>query len=148
VPFEIRAPGNRSSATALLLFGAAFALIWAISDTPQVAVVMLPLVPLAIRVAMEKSWIDADDRLHARNVFRTFTAARSEIAKFAVEDVIGGRAARKRVVDAHLLDGSTIRLAATKSFYGKLFAAVPRPGARNEADDVCAELNDWLEAGA
>ncbi len=140
-----QAPGTRSRALGLLVGFGAFASLYGISDTPQVAVAFAPVVPAAVRMAMVRVWVDGD-RLRVRNFWRSYTLERTGISGFGVEDTLGGRGGRNRTVYAQLVDGGTRRLAATRRFYRAFLAFLPTEGKHNGADEICNELNAWLAA--
>ena len=124
-----------------------FAALWLVSDTPEVALVFLPIVPIALRTSMVRAWTDRD-QLHVRNFWRTDSLERRAIAGFLVEDDLEYKASRRRTVYVYLHDQQRRRLSASKRVYRKLFPVLPANGKRNEADDICAELNAWLKSGA
>ena len=148
VAAEVRASGSPAVAIGLLVVGALFATLWAVSDTPQAGLVLLPIVPVSIRLAAVRVET-SDDRLVARNFWSSWAVKRSDIVAFVVEDLVdlASRSERQRTVYVHLRDGTSRRLAATKRDYFKLFPYRPRRNARNEADDICVRLNEWLHAG-
>jgi hypothetical protein len=118
-----------------------------VSDTPQVALFLLPIVPVCIRLAAVRVRTTGD-RLVVRNFLRTHDLHREEIERFVVEDYIsGGPQSRSRTVYAYLRNGRWVSLAATSFGYWKFLAYWPRRNARNEADGICAALDEWLHAG-
>jgi hypothetical protein len=143
---EVRASGSRAGAIGLLVAGALFATLWAVSDTPQVALVLLPIIPLSIRLAAVRVWT-ADERLVVRNVLRTYELHRSEIERFEVVDRLAGGASRSRTVYAHLRNDRWVSIEAGRHGYAQVFPFWPRTSVRNRADDLCAALSDWLRAG-
>ena len=140
---DVRATGNRALAIGLLLIGGVVALLWGVSDTPQLALVCLPVVLIAIRIAMTRVWVDPGG-LHVRNFFRTHHVDPSEIVRFVVDDSQDGRTTRRRVVVVDLVGPRTLRMLATRFPYRKLVARRPRADAHNQADEICDELNTWL----
>jgi hypothetical protein len=143
VTLEVQAPGTRSGAIAVLLFFGVFAALYAVSDTPQVALVFLPAVPAAVRLAFLRLSVDGD-RLRVRNFWRTHDLARSDIAGFEVHDDLESRFSRRRMVYARLGGGRRCRLSATKRPYRRRLAFLPVAGKRNHADEICEELDAWL----
>jgi hypothetical protein len=147
VAAEVRATGSRAGAIGLLVAGGLFATLWAVSDTPQVALFLSPIVPVCIRLAAVRVRTTGD-RLVVRNFLRTHDLHREEIERFVVEDYVsGGPQSRSRTVYAHLRNGRWVSLAATSFGYWKFLVYWPRRNARNEADDICAALDGWLHAG-
>jgi hypothetical protein len=147
VGIDIRGRAYRISAGAVLAFAAVLASLLVLGGTPAAAIALVPLVPVAVRMALV--WVHTDgDRLHVHNFWSTFELPRSGIDHFEVADLLESRAGRQRTVYAHLRGGRPRRLSATKSTYRKLLSFSPRPGARNEADDMCDALDAWLRTGA
>ena len=142
-----RRPGNRTAAFGILVFGGFLAGLFAVSDTPLVALAFVPLVPVAARVAVIRAWVDGD-RLHVRNFWRTYDLGRGEISHFEVIDDIDFRTSRRRMVYVCLPDRRRRAVSATKRVYRKLLAFLPKTGKRNDADEICERLNDWLRSGA
>jgi hypothetical protein len=142
---EIAVPGARGSALGGLAVGGAIAAFFVIAHTPELAVPFALVVPIAVREAMTRVWVDGD-RLRVCNFWRTYELDRADIAGFGVGDTLGGRGGRHRTVFAQLADGSTRNLSATRRFYRKFLAFLPAEGKRNEADDLCMALNAWLQA--
>ena len=86
---EVRASGSRAEAIGLLVVGALFALLWTVSDTPQVALVLLPIISISIRLAAVRVRT-TDDRVEIRNVLRTY-----ELHRLAIERFRGRRPSRR-----------------------------------------------------
>jgi hypothetical protein len=146
---EIRPTIAWVEAIGLLFFAGIFGGLLALSDTPQVALLFVPLVAAAVRLPMIRVRAEGD-RLRVRNFWQTYDVDRAAIAGFLVDDNIdlGGRNARQRTVYVSLRNQRTQRLSATKRTYYKLLAFLPQKGKRNRADDICDQLNAWLRSGA
>ena len=143
---DVQPKGDRSRALFLLVLAALCALFWVVSDTPQVALVFLPVIPVALRLALARAHIDGE-RLTGRNFWSSFELHRSEITGFDVEDQWRSRLGRQRLVYARLVTGHSQRLSATRRTYTKFPAWRPRRQKRNEADSICDQLNAWLRTG-
>jgi hypothetical protein len=144
---DIQVPGTRSEALAILAFFGALAALFGVSDTPLVALVFLPAVPAAVRVAMVRVSVD-DDRVREGNFWRTHYLDRDDVAGFVVDDDLESRFSRRRMVYARLRDDRYRRLSATKRPYRRRLAFLPIEGKRNQADEICRELDAWLKAAA
>ena len=103
---EIWGKGVWGGAISLVVFGGCFAGLFAISDTPEVALIILPCVAAAVRLPT--------------------TRVRLDITGFFVDDDMDFWNSRQRT----------------------LLGFLPRPGKRNQADDICDQLNPWLRTGA
>jgi hypothetical protein len=146
VAIDIRATGSRPATLRLLLGFGFVAALFALSDTPVGALALLPVIPIAIRIATTRVRSEGD-RLRVRNVFRSFDVVRNETVGFEVEDRATFRHFRERIVAVRSNDGRSRRITATAHAYRKFVSRTPRIGARNEADTICADLNTWLAEG-
>jgi hypothetical protein len=138
----------RVGAVTLLVVAGAIAVAVAASGAPAAALPSLLTIPIAVRLAQIRLRADAE-RIIVRNFWSNWETPRSEIAVFFVKDMVdlSSRSERQRTVYARFRDGTSRRLAATKRDYFKFLPYWPRRNARNQADDICVRLNDWLHAG-
>ena len=149
IGIDIRARGSRSTAFGFVMFAGLLALFWAVSDTPQVALVWVPFAAIAIRIGAVRAWVDGD-RLRVRNFWRSYDLPRQEIVRFDVNDLRWGQAQRARAVEVVVrYRRKRVRLSATLFSYFS-FPFRPGPGnyKHNQADAIAADLNAWLHTGA
>jgi len=135
---EVRPRFVRTKIVSIVRGAAFFASLGVIGGTPELALVFLFVIPVAVRLGMVHTWVDGD-RLRVRNLWSSFDRHRSEIAGFGLGHDFGDVWGIQLAVVVSLVDGRTRRLSAT--------ARLRRIGRLSSAE-ICDELNRWLQRGA
>jgi hypothetical protein len=130
----------------MLFFGGISALI-AISSIARgdFAGALFLVAPAAvIRIRLMRTWTSGD-QLIDRGIVRATRVRQSYIARFTVQDVENQvalfGAQRRRVVFLERTDARRIRLNSTDNRFVRGMGIRRAP---SDADELCADLNDWL----